>query len=350
MKRKINRILITRTDRIGDVVLSTPVFSALRKHFPNAYMAALIASANRDLVEGNPNLDEVILYEKNGQHKSWLQTFLFARRLKSKRFDAVVNLHANNRIHWVSFIAGIPMRIGYRKKNNFLLTHTLPDLKWKGERHESEYNFDLLRFLGVPIPEKIEPFVPLRPVYKFQLEQILKNEHLSPGEPYIVIHPSASCPSRLWRAQRYAQVAEILSKRWNVRVVLVAGGGGDQMFTDRVSSFMKNKPINLAGKLSLGMLAWLLKESRLLISNDTGPMHMAGALNIHLVAIFGRNQPGLGPTRWKPLGTRSSYVQKDVGCLECAAHRCNLGFLCLDEVTVEDVLKEAERYEECLAG
>ncbi len=346
----INRILVTRTDRIGDVILSTPVFSALRNRYPNAYIAALIATSNRDLVEGNPNLDEVILYEKSGRHKSWLRTFQFARMLRSRRFDVIINLHANNRVHWISFIAGIPMRIGYRKKNAFLLTHTVLDEKWKGDRHESEYNFDLLRFVNVSLPPKIEPFVPLRPVCKFQLEQILKHEHLSPEDPYMVIHPSASCPSRLWRAERYAKVGDVLSKRWNARIILVAGGGGDRMFTDRVASFMKNKPINLAGRLSLGMLAWLLKGSRLLISNDSGPMHMASALDVRLVAIFGRNRPGLAPKRWRPLGTKSSYVQKDVGCLECAAHRCNLGFLCLDEVTVEDVLKETERYEECLAG
>ncbi|MBI4431186.1 MAG: lipopolysaccharide heptosyltransferase II [Candidatus Omnitrophica bacterium] len=345
----IERILITRTDRIGDVVLSTPVFSALRKRYPKAYIAALIASSNRHLLEGNPNLDEVILYDKGRRHKSWLSTCRFARALRTRRFDVVVNLHANNRVHWISFLAGIPMRIGYRKRNAFLLTHTLPDEKWKGRRHESEYNFDLLRFLDIPLPSQMDLHLPLQHSSLEKLQAVLENENFSLDKPYIVIHPSASCPSRLWRAERYAKVGDILSKQWGVRVILVAGSGSDSIFTDRVLSFMRSNPLNLAGKLSLGMLAWLLKESRLFISNDSGPMHMAAALNVHLVAIFGRNKPGLGPKRWKPLGMNSSYIQKDVGCIECAAHRCNLGFLCLDEVKVEDVLREIERHVECFA-
>ena len=138
------RILITRTDRLGDLVLSTPVFEALRHKFPDSYLACLTFLENRPVVEGNPYLDEVILYDKKGSEKSWWGNFRFALALARKRFDVAIHLHPTNRMHLVSWLAGIPFRIGYRKKNDWILTHAIYDRKGEGARHEAEYNFDLL--------------------------------------------------------------------------------------------------------------------------------------------------------------------------------------------------------------
>jgi ADP-heptose:LPS heptosyltransferase len=93
------------------------------------------------------------------------------------------------------------------------------------------------------------------------------------------------------------------------------------------------------------MLAWLLKGARLLISNDSGPVHMAAALGTPVISIFGRNQAGLSPIRWRPISVNSSFVQKDVGCIECLAHNCQIDFKCLKELRVEDVFEEARQYE-----
>src|SRR3989338_8984390 len=112
------RILVTRTDRIGDLVLTTPVFQALREKFPNAYLACLTFLENRQIVEGNPYLNEIILYDKLGSEKGWLGNFLFSQRLRAKRFDVAIHFHPTNRMHLVSWLAGIPIRIGYKKKNS----------------------------------------------------------------------------------------------------------------------------------------------------------------------------------------------------------------------------------------
>jgi len=111
------RILITRTDRIGDLVLSTPVFEAVRSQYPKAWIAILTFCENREIVEGNPYLDQVILYDKKGSEKGWLGNALFARRIAKDKFDVVVHLHATNRMHIVSWLAGIPVRIGYERKS-----------------------------------------------------------------------------------------------------------------------------------------------------------------------------------------------------------------------------------------
>ena len=101
---------------------------------------------------------------------------------------------------------------------------------------------------------------------------------------------------------------------------------------------MQVKPVSLAGGASLSQLASLLKRATLLISNDSGPVHIASALRVPVIAIFGRNQPGLSPKRWGPVGRKDKVLHKDIGCLECLAHNCKNGFACLKAITVEEVL------------
>ena len=147
--KQYRRILISRTDRIGDVLLSTPVIKALREKFPQAYISMMVAPLARDIVEGNPYLDEVIIYDKDGKHKSWLRSLKFAGRLKKKKFDLAVILHPSNRVHLLTFLAGIPVRLGYNRKLGFLLNLGKKHEKQHGAKHEAEYNLDLLICLGI---------------------------------------------------------------------------------------------------------------------------------------------------------------------------------------------------------
>src|SRR3989338_3002193 len=116
------RIIFTRTDRIGDLVLSTPVFKPVREKFPDAWIACLTFCENRELVEGNPYLDEVILYDKKGSEHGVWGNWLFAGKIRAKKFDVVIHLHSTNRMHWMGWLAGIPCRIGWKRKSAWTLT------------------------------------------------------------------------------------------------------------------------------------------------------------------------------------------------------------------------------------
>ena len=116
------RILLTRTDRIGDVVLSTPAIKAVRDRYPEAYIAFMVRPYARDIVEGNPYLNEVIVYDKYGKHKSVFKTIKFALGLRKKKFDLAIMLHPTNRVHLIAYLAGIPERVGFDRKMPFLLT------------------------------------------------------------------------------------------------------------------------------------------------------------------------------------------------------------------------------------
>lgn len=331
---------MTRTDRIGDLVLSTAVFPALREKFPKAWIACLTFPENREILEGNPFLDEVLLYEKKGREKTIPGNLRFAWFLARKRFDLAVHLHPTNRMHFVTWLAGIPWRIGWDKKMPWALTHAFPYEKKKGQRHEAEYNFDLLGPLGVRRPERLDTFFPVSPKARASLNELLFHLGIPRDRPRVVINPSASCPSKKWPAERFADAASRIASVFDVSILTI-GTRADRPLTRKIQRLAGAPIHDLAGRLNLSMLAALLDDAALLISNDSGPVHIAASLATPVVSVFGRNDPGLSPVRWRPLGKHSRVVIRDVGCARCLAHRCPIHFLCLDAVSAGMVFREA---------
>jgi heptosyltransferase-2 len=334
------RILITRTDRLGDVLLSTPVIKALRQEFAQSYIAMLVSPYTKEVLEGNPDLDEIITVDKDGKNKGWLATFKLARVLRKKKFDLAVVLHPATRIHWLTFLAQIPRRLGYDRKFEFLLTDRIKHDKQFGQKHESEYALDLIRYLGI-VPKDKTLFMPINQDSEKWADVLFNREQIKNSDQLLIIHPTASCPSRIWPGERFAEVADQLAQKYGFKVIIVSGPQ-DMQKAEAVIKNMRTAALNLAGKTSISQLASLLKRSHLFISTDSGPMHVASALGVPVITIFGRSQAGLSPKRWGPCGVKSKILYKTVGCTICLAHNCQKDFACLKSTTVGDVLKAAE--------
>ena len=329
------RIVILRLDRIGDVVLSTPVLLALRQAYPLSVIAIMVRPPCEELLQGHPAVDQVIVYEKEGAHRGIWATVQFARRLRRLEFDTALVLHPSNRSHWIPWLAGIPVRIGYDRKCGWLLTHRVPHRKQEGRQHEAAYSLALLNVFGLtpPAPQLL---IPVRNAAAARIDALLSPHHVGSDARLVAIHPSASCISKRWMPERFAQVADRLATEQQARIVLVAGEA-DAVYAQRVAHAMRQPAVDLAGRLSLGELAALLARCRLLISNDSGPVHIAAAVRTPVVDIFGRNQRGLSPLRWGPLGEGHVVLHKEVGCVTCLAHACDIDFLCLSSLSVEEV-------------
>jgi len=333
-------ILLTRTDRIGDVVLSTPAIKVVRDKYPDAYIAFMVRPYAKDIVDGNPYLDEVIIYDKYGKHKSFLSTFFFSFGLRRKKFDLAIALHPTNRAHMIFFLAGIPERVGYDRKMPFFFTKKVPHLKQEGKKHELEYTLELLELAGISGKDK-GLFVPVHENDISKIEAILSEHHVGKDAPLIAINPGASCPSKKWPPENFATVAEALAEKYKARIIIIADKENSQL-AERVAGGMKHEPLNLSGKTTVGELAALLSKCALFISNDSGPVHIACAVGTPVISIFGRKDPGLSPKRWGPTGARSVVFHKDVGCNPCLAHNCDKGFKCLSAITTDEVLRAAE--------
>lgn len=336
------RILITRTDRIGDVVLSTPALKAVRDKYPNAHIACMVRPYAEDIIRDNPYVDEVVLYDKYGKHKSLFGTLKFALTLRKKRFDLAIMLHPTNRVHMISYLAGIPERAGYDRKLSFFLTKKMPHLKHEGKKHESEYTLELLGMIGIRAKER-EFFVPVEKKSIGKIERIFSEYHIGKGVPLVAVNPGASCPSKRWPPAKFAVLCDGLAEKFRARIVIVADRENKKA-ADLLANDMKHEPVNLAGKTTVGELAALLSMCDLFVSNDSGPVHVASAVGTPVISIFGRKDPGLSPKRWAPAGEKSVFFHKDVGCDPCLAHRCKIGFRCLEAIGTDEVLQVAGRF------
>jgi heptosyltransferase-2 len=336
----LKRILIVRTDRVGDVLLSTPVISALRLAYPQAYIAMMTSPYAKEIVEANPYLDEVIIYDKDGKHKSWSRSMKFSLNLKKKKFDLALVLHPTNRVHLVTYFAGIPRRVGYDRKMGFLLTDRIRHSKQSGQKHETEYNLDLVRYLGIT-PQGAGLFMALKPESQDWVDDLFLREGIKETDKLLAIHPGASCPSKVWPNERFAEAADRLVEKYGFKVLVVAGPK-DMAIAGSLIKNMRQPALNLAGMTSIAQLASVLKRCHLFISNDSGPVHVACSVGTPVISIFARSQAGLSPRRWGPLGKNDKILHKTVGCIECLAHDCIREFACIKSITVNDIMEAVE--------
>lgn len=336
------RFLVVRTDRIGDVLLTTPVFKALRINFPDSFISVMVAPIARDIVEGNPYLDEVIIYDKNNKDKGFFGFFRMVSALRQRRFDLGLVLHTKKRTNLLCFLAGIKERVGYyNNKFGFLLNKKIPDLRPEGKKHEAQYCLEVLKAIGIET-EDTELFMPLKPQAEVWSDEILSKYKVDRKDILIAINPGASCPSKIWPAERFAILADKLAEKYSAKIALICGPN-DLKIASLVLAKIQNPVINLSGHTTISQLASLLKRCNLFISNDSGPVHIACAVGTPVVAIFGRNESGLSPKRWGPLSKQSAVLHKEVGCVECLAHNCKKGFACLLAITEDEVLAAAEK-------
>ncbi len=241
------KILVVRTDRLGDVILSTPVIQNLREAFPTAHLAFMCQPYTRGALEGNPFLDEVIIYDKHKNHKSFLSTINFSRTLAARRFDWALILHPTNRAHLVTFLAGIPVRIGWNRKMGFLLTKPIPHVKQEGQKHELEYTLDLLRASGIPIVTS-RTYFPVLPQARQKAKELLEAQGVRDEDLLIVLHPSASCPSKRWPQDRFCRLISLLREKISCKVAVVTAAC-EVVHGNKLVEI--NQVIDLRGKLDV---------------------------------------------------------------------------------------------------
>ena len=340
--KKYNRILIIRTDRIGDVVLTTPMIKAIRDAWPTSYIAMMVSPAVVDVVKGNPYLDEVVVYDKNNLHRGLRGGLKFISELRKKKFNLAIVMHTKSRINIITYLAGIRERVGYHnKKFSFLLTKKLIDTRPQGLKHESEYCLDILRNLGIE-PKDKELFMPVRKSDEVWADNVLSENGISEKDLLVGIHPGASCPSKRWPVERFAEISNVLLKKYKAKIILLGSEESIPM-VEEISKAMQDKAVNLAGKITISQLASVLRRCRIFISNDSGPVHVSVAVGTPVVAIYSRNQPGISPARWGLLGENNVILHKDVGCEICHAHDCKIGFACLKAITIPEVLEAIDK-------
>lgn len=310
-------ILIVRTDRIGDVILTTPAIKVLRQTYPAARISILIAPLTKELTAGNSDLDEIIVDDRRGVHRGISGFWRLVWSLRRKKYDLAILYHTKKRTNCLCWAAGIPRRVGYKnEKFGFLLTDQIPDERHLGRQHEAQYCLDVLRHLGISgnhifdkSPQDLaeDVYVPISAGAWRWIEEFCREQHISGRERLIAIHPGASDPAKRWPERQFAGLIEQLAGRYPARFFLI----GTQETTGiarQIVSLTQVPVLDLTGKTTVGQLAGVLKRCNLLISNDSGPVHIAAGAGTPCVSIFTRNRPGINPQRWHPLGRKIRVV------------------------------------------
>ncbi len=329
-------ILVVRTDRIGDVVLTTPVFKALRAAYPAARITVLLSSSTVDLVRGNPYIDDVMVDDRKGVHKGTLGFLGLARDIRRRSFDTVFLFHNKKRYNLTSFLAGVPCRIGYNKGQcGMLLTHPLTDTRHLGQKHEAEYCLDLLRSVGIK-DAGLDIHVAFNKNAESWASEWLKANAIAPGE-FIAIHPGASDTTRLWPVESYSHLIDGLAGLYPFKIVLI-GGAETKGIAAQIVSLSRVPVIDLTGQSSLAETASILRRCRILVSNDSGPLHVGAGVGAYVIALFLRNQSGINPTRWRPLGPRAFMLVNKPGEEITLDKKGRVQGGKADSITVEEVL------------
>ncbi|MGB2868855.1 MAG: glycosyltransferase family 9 protein [Bacteroidota bacterium] len=334
-KQRFRNILVVRTDRIGDVILSLPMIPALRSSFPEARISMLVRSYTRELAEGQEGVSEVLCYDNNGSPRSF---FSLLSEFRNRRFEVAVVAYPRFRIALLLYLARIPTRIatGFRWYS-FLFNKRVYEHRKTAAKHEAEYNLGLLAPLGCAIPKKILPVLRTTAKDRSVAANVLKELHLTGKSRIVVLHPGSGGSARDWKPENFSALAAELERR--SFDVVVTGGKGEEALVRNVVERAGGKVRSLVGRLSLMELAAVVRSARVFVSNSTGTLHIAAAVGTPVVAFY---PPVLvaSPQRWGPLTDKKVVFVPDRNrCPLCKGGECQSN-VCMDQITVAMVVEQ----------
>ena len=327
----IQRILLIRLSSIGDVLLASPVAEKLRQHFPNAHITWVVETKSKDVIEGNPFVDEVLVWHRKSwksdarQKKEYLQlinlNYNFLQSIRALQADLVINMQDDFRSAVLANISGAKYRVcpkTFRKSNkwfaNVLVDNTM-------EKHVMLKYVSLLSPLGIDVKDArmTMPFTSQDSAYANSLlfEQNLQSKQ------FVVLNPAASSEKKIWPTKYYAALADLLIEKCNTQVIFL-GADSDRDLVAEIICKMNHKAHDFSGRTTLNQLGALVEKAQLFISGDTGPLHIAAAVGTPTVSLF-------GPTnseKYAPLGklhvTLAGKAMQDIKPSEVFQAACNV--------------------------
>lgn len=342
-------ILIVKMSAIGDVIHTLPALNALRRHFPEARITWLVEEAASSLVMGHEALDRVLV----SRRKSWIRRFSrswdwgslregyrFIAELRDTEYDLILDFQSLLKSGVLVGLARGKRKVGFDKgmqhmeRSYLLLNERVPPVSM--DHHALVRGLMLLEAIGVPADE-IAYRLPIGEKDRERASRLLMSHEAGRSRPVVVLHPVAQWETKLWSMDRFAALADRLLEEMDAQVVFT-GGENDRGTVGAILSHMKNEAVNLAGRTNLKTLAALYEKSGLVISTDTGPMHLAAAVGAPVVALFGPT----APWRTGPYGAGHQVVRAGLECSPCFKRQCETKE-CMERISVEQVLEAVRK-------
>lgn len=324
----LKRILVRGTNWIGDAVMTTPALNALRTHYPDAEIVMLANPLVAQLFQFHPSVDRVIIYDRKGYHRGAAGFIRMIKEIRSNKFDVAFLFQNAIEAALLALFSGVPRRAGYttdgrRLLLNYPVTVTAADKLM----HHTDYYCQLLSRLGVVVGEE-QLLLACTEEEQQWAAATLESDNV------IAINPGAAYGSaKRWLPERFAEVADALASRYGATIVLTGGPGEKEIGCD-IAAAMSAPSINMVGKTTVRQMMALLAHCRLLISNDSGPMHVASAFSVPIVAVFGSTDH----TTTCPASQNVKIVRKQTDCAPCMLRQCPTDHRCMTAISADDVV------------
>ena len=332
------RIIVTFLMHLGDLTLTTPFLHVLRKAAPDAHIAYLVDEKLKDVVLHNPNIDEVLTIDKKGKDNSIKALCKAADIISEKKFDVLINLHPNERCSFIDFWAKVPVKVGF---SHFLFRPFLTRVtRLNRKMHAADMYIDVLAQLGVQdlTNNGLEIFP--GDDDKITANDFWQEQQVAADDKLVGFNIGSAVKTKRWPPERFAQVADALAAKGCKTVFF--GGSMDEEMVEEATSLMTTTPIIATGRFTIGQLAAAMQRCKLIITNDSGPMHVAISQKVPIVAMYGPSSPAL----YGPYTKDATIVTATPPCTGCAKgmkHEC-ADMQCMTRLTVEQVIKAAENW------
>jgi heptosyltransferase II len=348
----VKRILVRGPNWLGDAVMCEPALRGLRGLFPDAQVTLLVKPAVADLFVGHPAVTRLLTYDSKGRHAGFSGKWALAKQLRRQGFDLAVLFQNAFEAAFLTFLARVPRRYGYATDGRSLLLSdpvAVPDPRML--IHQVRYYWDLLKPLGLtgdpPVPELV-----VLPEEEQAMVGRCAQGGLTPTDIVVGINPGSTYgDAKRWLPERFAEVTERLCRTIHTSPgqqvsVVIFGAKGEEHLGQDIAARLSSPSLVLSGATTIRELMAVVKRCSLLLTNDTGPMHIASAFKVPVVAVF-------GPTDWRttsPFGGAHAIVREPVDCAPCLLRECPIDHRCMTRVTVDQVYEEAVKQVRGLSG
>ncbi len=334
-KSKVENVLIFTQKRIGDTIVSIPSFRAIKENLPKSQITVFAISYIKDILDRIPDIDNIVTYDMGF---SFFQKAKFAKKLSTNRFDLAIDLTCDYTFEaalW-AFLSKAKYRVGYNTYGRGFLFHKAVKQK-KEPIHITEKILNITRSINLDTDNKSLKLSASNEALEAVRQDLQKNE-IGSKDILIGIHPGGHYPTQRWLTDRFADLADQLIERHQIRIVLL-GGPKELELIDLIKKTMQNTPIIFLNQPVRNLLA-LIQSCSLLICNNSGPLHLATALGTPTVSFMG---PTI-PTRWWPQGQDHVVIRKDLSCMPCNEGFCKLKTHdCMKLITVEEALEATDK-------
>nr|HID57663.1 lipopolysaccharide heptosyltransferase II [Desulfobacterales bacterium] len=335
----VRRILIRSTNWIGDAILTTPAVRAVRRNFPDSEITILARPWVVPVFEASTEIDQIMIYEFDGRHQGWYGKIQLIKELKRGEFELAILFQNAFEAALLAFGASIPYRMGYNTDGRGLfLTHSVACTHQAKEVHEIDYYLGILEAFGMR-PDGRELSLSISQKNRDRAREILR-EYLLCGKRLVGVNPGATFGSaKRWFPERYAALADMIHEEFMAAIVIF-GSRSEVKVADRVASLMRHPSVNLCGKTGLGEAFALIQECSLFITNDSGLMHAAAALDVPVIALFGSTDP----VTTGPNSRMSKVVRVPTSCSPCLKPVCVEDHRCMKQISVSMVFDHVKEF------